>query len=615
MVDALPSNIAQSAPVCILEDHSYETLFDRAMDGIFQTDQQGYYLRCNPALAQIYGYESTEALIIAQPIVNGKFYVNATHHEVIIEQVAQEGRVSNYEFQAYRRDGSIIWISVTCWSLYDNDGNLACYEGFVKDTTESKVVEATLRYNEQQSKAIVTAIPDLMFRVSRDGIYQGYVNTNHFIDLLPDDYEPIGQPLSQYLPAEVAERHLKHLNQAMATGNIQIYEQQHELNGRPQAEEVRVVPIDEHGVLFIVRDVTQQKQAEEDLRQRNQELRSALQQLQKAQAELIQADKMVVLGQLIAGIAHEVNTPLGAIQASSGNVLSALEAFLPKLPELFELAESGQIQLIFDLIERALNETTITTAREKRKQRRLLSRQLEAADVPHAASLADTLVDMGVSDAIEPYLTLLKSPNGLPMVDLAYDLVRIRSNSQTIQMAVKRAASVVGALKNFARQDHSGQKTTVQVTDSIDTVLTLYRNQLKQGIEVTRNYEDLPSMPCYPDELSQIWTNLLQNAIQAMAGKGEIVITAQRRSSNKASYSGDCLVVSVTDNGPGIPPEVMSRVFDPFFTTKPIGEGTGLGLNISRKIVKKHDGWLDIDSKPGRTCFEVWLPMEITHNV
>ncbi|MEO0757069.1 MAG: ATP-binding protein [Cyanobacteria bacterium J06648_16] len=609
MTDAFLPNTLPSVPSDARQD-SYSTLFDRALDGIFQIDRQGYYQRVNPALVAIYGYDSAEDLLAAQPVANGQFYVDNTYRETLLKRVAEEGHVTNVEFQAYRRDGSIVWLSETCWALHDSDGRLLCYEGFVKDVTSRKATEAALRYSEQQSKAIVTAIPDLMFRVSRDGTYLGYVNTNHFVDLLPDDYQPVGKPLSQYIPADVAERHQHYLTQALATRTIQIYNQRLEIDGRWQQEEVRVVPIDDHEVLFIIRDITEQKRTEAELRQRNQELKQTLSQLQQAQDDLVQADKMVVLGQLIAGIAHEVNTPLGAIQASSGNVVNALEASLPKLPDLFNLIEPQQYQLVFQLIEQSLQTTTLLTAREKRKQRRALTQQLEEKHISEARTLADTLVDMGVTDNIEPYLPLLHSPNNLLIIDLAYDLVRIKSNSQTIQLAVEKASNVVKALKNFAHQDHSGRKTLAPVTDGLETVLTLYHNQLKHGIELVRAYDALPPIPCYPDELSQIWSNLIQNSIQAMGGRGTITLSTQQRAVNTERYTGDCVVIGIIDSGPGIPPDLQPKVFDPFFTTKPIGEGTGLGLNISRKIVEKHGGWITLTSEPGRTCFEIWLPVE-----
>jgi signal transduction histidine kinase len=141
--------------------------------------------------------------------------------------------------------------------------------------------------------------------------------------------------------------------------------------------------------------------------------------------------------------------------------------------------------------------------------------------------------------------------------------------------------------------------------NSLDTVLTLYGNQLKAGVEVERDYA--PSMPqiyCFPDELQQVWTNIIHNAIQAMDGVGKVKVETKRQ--------GDWAVVRITDSGPGIPPEVLPRIFQPFFTTKKQGEGSGLGLDICKKIIEnKHHGKLEVDTEPGRTTFIVKLPLNV----
>jgi signal transduction histidine kinase len=133
-------------------------------------------------------------------------------------------------------------------------------------------------------------------------------------------------------------------------------------------------------------------------------------------------------------------------------------------------------------------------------------------------------------------------------------------------------------------------------------VLTLYHNQLKHGIEVVKHYESLPNIPCYPDELNQVWTNLIQNAIQAMDGQGTLEIGVAQKDHH--------VVVRVTDSGSGISEEIRERIFEPFFTTKPAGEGSGLGLDIVQKIIDKHHGKIEIESQPGKTTFCVILPME-----
>ncbi len=160
------------------------------------------------------------------------------------------------------------------------------------------------------------------------------------------------------------------------------------------------------------------------------------------------------------------------------------------------------------------------------------------------------------------------------------------------------------------------------VADGIDVVLTLYQNQLKQGVEVVKNYQDVPLIRCSPDELNQVWTNLIHNAIQAMENRGKLAIevfqqnnlqlpTTEARAAGDPSTGSEArfVVVQITDSGPGIPKEIQDRIFEPFYTTKAAGEGSGLGLDIVRKIVEKHQGQIAVESQAGKTTFSVLLPI------
>jgi signal transduction histidine kinase len=199
-------------------------------------------------------------------------------------------------------------------------------------------------------------------------------------------------------------------------------------------------------------------------------------------------------------------------------------------------------------------------------------------------------------------LSLFKDPDSDWILQLAYNLTRLQSNSKNIITAVERAAKIVFALKSYARYDSSGSKQLSPIPDTVETVLELYHNQLKKGVEVAKNYQFLPPIWCYPDELMQVWTNLIHNAIQAMEGKGKLEIVVREQD--------NYVIVQVTDSGCGIPPEIQERIFEPFFTTKPLGEGSGLGLDIVKKIVNKHEGRIEVESVPGETTFRVWLPRE-----
>ncbi|HEY9638026.1 MAG TPA: ATP-binding protein [Coleofasciculaceae cyanobacterium] len=478
-----------------------------------------------------------------------------------------------------------------------------------QEIAERKRTEVALRQSEAKNRAILTAIPDLMFRINSDGIYLDFLSTCEFIQLLPPDFDPVGKHVSEYLPPEVGERHIRHMQQALATGKNQIYEQQIWVHGKLQYEEVRVVVSGENEVLFMIRDISdayrqaaQRKQAEEALRKKNEELTNALQQLQATQNELIQSEKMAALGQLIAGIAHEINTPLGAIRASIGNICTALDRFIQQLPQLFRQLSPEQQVDFFALLEATRQNPKNLSSREERQLKRALKKELEAQGVENIDTLATVLVNMGITQEITPFIPLFKVKDNSFILESAYNLSTQITNSNNIMLAIERAAKIVFALKAYIRQSDSGQMTQAIVTEGIDIVLTIYHNQLKQGIEVIKNYEEIPAIFCYPETLNQVWTNLIHNAIQAMNSKGILEIAVAKQNNN--------IVVQITDSGCGIPPEIQSRIFEPFFTTKGVGEGSGLGLDIVKKIIDKHRGKIEVESQPGRTTFSVWLPID-----
>lgn len=344
---------------------------------------------------------------------------------------------------------------------------------------------------------------------------------------------------------------------------------------------------------------------EESLKQRTNELTITLGDLKQTQQKLIDTEKLAALGQLIAGVAHEINTPLGAIRSSIGNFKNSINIILNDYPAfVINLSERKKI-LFSSLIDESVNNPLVLSSKEERFFRKKITNILLDHGIENAHSYADTFVDMLVVENTEEYLELIQDKDAEAIIDMAYKLSGLQRSTTNIEFAAARASKVVFALKNFSRIGYADEQILTNIIEGIETVLTLYNNQIKQGVEIVKSYEEIPEILCYPDELNQVWTNILHNAIYAMDLKGQLVI--------KVYKEKEFVVVSITDSGKGILPSEIEKIFNPFFTTKPIGEGSGIGLDIAKRIIDKHNGKILVESKPGKTTFRVFLPINYTN--
>jgi signal transduction histidine kinase len=321
------------------------------------------------------------------------------------------------------------------------------------------------------------------------------------------------------------------------------------------------------------------------------------------QSQLIQSEKMAALGQLVASVTHEINTPIGAIQSSGSSISDALSEMLDQLPALILQLDPQTIDFVLELLHLARQPKIPMSSKEERVIVKKAAERIGSAGCDNARSAAVLLVGLHPAIDIEKFIPLLQHPKAPEILQAVGNLSMMISGTRNVNLAVQRVTKIVKALKSFSHFNQSQEKTEASLVEGVETVLTIYQGQTKVGVEVVRNYDDIPPIVCLADELNQVWTNLIHNALQAMNHQGTLTLGIHHIH-NEA-------VVSVTDTGCGIPEDIRSKIFDVFFTTKPAGVGSGLGLDIVKKIIQKHHGRIDVQSQVGQgTTFTVYLPYD-----
>ena len=430
-------------------EQKYRSIFENAVEGIFQTSPDGRYISANPALARMYGYESPEALISQLTDIGRQLYVHPQRRDEFMRLMEVQGQVTEFESEVYRRDGQVIWISENARAVWDDAGKLLYCEGFVTEISDRKATEARLKASEAQSRA--------------------------------------------------------------------------------QAKE----------------------------------LETTLCQLQQAQGQLLHNEKMSSLGQLVAGVAHEINNPVNFVCGNLGHA-------------------SQYAQDLIDLLE------------------------LYQKYYPDPAS--------EIADQAEA-------------IDLEFIMEDFPKTLSSMQIGADRIRQIVQSLRTFSRVDEAKMKPADLHEGLDSTLLILQNRLKAKGscpaITVLKEYGDLPTIPCYAGLLNQVFMNILSNGIDALEEwqegfpppqpVGTIRITTEliKELPRWGTQPLQWAVIRIADNGPGIPADVRDRIFEPFYTTKPVGKGTGLGLAISYQIiVDKHGGEIACTSAPEQgTEFTIKLPI------
>jgi signal transduction histidine kinase len=317
-----------------------------------------------------------------------------------------------------------------------------------------------------------------------------------------------------------------------------------------------------------------------------------------------QRDRLASLGKLSAGLAHELNNPASAAKRAAGQLRQILKKIKDASHELgrhdLTREQKAEIEnLETSLVQKDEPPPDALAASDMEEQIDSLLRSHGQNDL---WQLSADLSRRGVKPAaLESLFTNLEPETARAALIRLAASIEVADLLNELESSASRISDLVLAIKEYTYMDQAPLQN-VDVIRSLENTLTILNHKLKKGVEVKRDYERVPLLVnSFGSELSQVWTNIIDNAVDAMQGRGELRIHVYRDDS--------CVVVEIGDNGPGIPAEVRAHIFEPFFTTKGVGQGTGLGLDTVQRIVRKHRGNIQVDSQPGNTKLQVWLPL------
>ena len=370
-------------------------------------------------------------------------------------------------------------------------------------------------------------------------------------------------------------------------------------------------------VLGRVSVMLRMKRVEDKLRrlyvERTRELEWSNMELQKIRTQLILKNQMSTLGMMVAVAAHEIRSPSSSITGNielTQSLLQELADSLAQLPAIFDSGPPEDRHTAYQLMRemaRELGTNPPLDLASRRKEVRRIEAELETRDYrPYSPELTQNIARMrlGSTEHLDLLVPLLKrhGEDFLPALFKLGDLIVMAKN---MRISIDRINAIVSSMKAYSHIDRENSPE-LNIHEGLDDTLTIMSYIFKGGVEVHRHYaSELPRVAGHAGELNQVWTNILQNAWDAMDGRGEIHVNTSTRYVDEIPY----VAVAISDNGRGIPPDVLPHIFDSFFTTKEKGEGSGLGLDICKRIIETHKGMVEVESKPGATTLTVLLPV------
>lgn len=540
----------------------FRTLYESSSDAVMLLDEKGFF-DCNDSTVKIFGCQDKAEFCTKSPIeVSPPTQPCGTDSMQLAKKYTDEALEkgsSRFEWVHKRLNTQEIFLAEVLLNSMELDGQ-KIIQAVVRDVTERKRAEQEIRESRSKLNAMLGAISDHMTMVDRDftiiwanmtaqskfgeeivgkKCYQAYHNSKDGCPKtkcsLKDCFETGKvQRWDSVVTDKQGQKLYFHSTASVATRDAE---------GKPQA------------VIQISRDVTEEKKAELALIEANKELEAANKEMRQMQGQLVQNEKLASIGQLAAGVAHEMNTPVGFVASN----FVTLRSYVKKFGTILELYHN-------------------------------FAKETKSQQIPGCAEKLDEIENTWKS---------------LKMDFICEDIENLFEESKE---GLERVTSIIQNLRDFSRIDQAEDFVEYDLNSGIKATLIVARNEIKYDADLKTEFcENLP-VQCSSGQINQVFLNILVNAAQAIKsqnkeGKGLIEI--------KTFAQDEWAVCTITDNGPGIPQEVINKIFDPFFTTKPAGKGTGLGLSVSHDIiVNKHKGILEVESEIGKgTKFIIKLPL------
>ena len=347
----------------------------------------------------------------------------------------------------------------------------------------------------------------------------------------------------------------------------------------------------------------QAEKAQQQAETAHQQATRSLQELQATQTQLVQTEKMAALGLLVSNVAHEINSPIGAIQSSNMTMADSMRATLQNFPKLMDTLGRNDMTLFLQLLTHSYTSDVRFSSREERTLTKQVSTFLDLAGLEGAVRKARLLVALRAHSDVPTYLPLLNNPDCDFILSVAAGVGDLFNGSNNIHSAAGKVNRIVTSLKELTGSERTSFMFENHIHQSLENAISALEAQL-HGIDVVRNYQEIAPLRFDRELLQQVWQHLILNATHATARRGAIMI-GLRTYNNQAE-------IRITDFGCGIAPDIKDRIFEPFFTTRASGEGGGMGLSIAKKIIEQHHGSIEVESKVGDgTTFTVNLPYSI----